>query len=143
MAKTYTRDRVKRVFKKVMKDGISVSVAMKEEGYAEATANTPKNLTDGKGWNELLAKYIPDSKLTRVLDEGLGATKKQFRNNMTTGEIEEVAEEVDYSIRHKYLETGLKLKNKFPKEDSMIQINSPQVNILALLNKTYGESEGS
>lgn len=105
----------KQVFNKVVK-GSSISKAMEEVGYAPSTAKRTNKITNSDGWKELLDKTISDKKLTKVLDEGLEAGKKVYKNNNATKQVEEVGYEPDYAVRHKYLETGLKLKNKFPKE---------------------------
>ena len=109
--------RIKKVFDKVIESGGAIGTAMVEEGYSKKSAINPKKLTDTKSWQKLLDKYIPDSKLTEVLKEGLEASKEVWKNNNESGEVEKVSEEPDYAVRHKYLETGLKLKSKFPKED--------------------------
>lgn len=122
-------EKQKRALDILAENGGNVSKAMEEAGYSPATAKTPQKLTTSKGWLELLDKSIPDKKLLKVLDEGLEAGKTIFKNNNSTGEIEEVGFEADYAVRHKYLETGLKLKSKMPKENNTIvpiQINFGQ-----------------
>src|SRR3990167_9881894 len=103
----------KQAFEKVVK-GSSLTNAMKEVGYSESTAKRTNKLTNTDGWQELLQKHIPDNKLSKVLDEGLEAGKKVFKNNNATKQVEEVGYEPDYAVKHKYLETALELKNKFP-----------------------------
>lgn len=105
----------KKVFEKVVK-GSNISTAMRQVGYSEETAKRTNKITNSDGWKELLDKHIPDRKLAKVLDEGLDAGKRIFKNNNESGEIEDMGIEADYAVRHKYLETGLKLKNRFPKE---------------------------
>jgi hypothetical protein len=63
--------------------------------------------------------YLPDELLKEVHLEGLQATKKQFRNNVATGEIEEVAIEPDHAVRHKYLDSAYKLKGSYAPEKSV------------------------
>lgn len=99
----------KQVFRDVLK-GSTISGAMVKAGYSPTTASTTGKLTNSDGWKELLDKHIPDKKLAKVLDEGLQAGKSIYKDG------EEVAFEKDFAVRHKYLETGLKLKNRFPKE---------------------------
>lgn len=69
-----------------------------------------------------LADSIPDKLLVKVHLEGLEAGKTIYKNNVSSGEIEEVGYEVDYATRHKYLESGYKLKGAFAPEKS-ISIN--------------------
>ena len=83
---------------------------------------------EGKIQNALqtFADRIQDDKLFKVLDEGLSAGKRIFKNNNESGEIEDMGIEADYAVRHKYLETGLKVKSYFPKEGNQTNV---QVNI--------------
>ena len=99
----------KTAFKKVLK-GSTITKAMVEAGYSPTTASTTGKLTNSDGWKQLLDKTVSDKKLAKVLDEGLEAGKTLYK------EGEEVGFEKDFAVRHKYLETGLKLKNRFPKE---------------------------
>jgi len=57
--------RQKAVFEKVFKGGKSIHSAMKDV-YAESSAKNPKNITQSKGWQELMEKYLPDKKLAQV-----------------------------------------------------------------------------
>lgn len=94
-----------RAFKKVYEENKSPTKAMKEVGYTEATTNNPKILTESDGWQELLKDQLPDKTLTKVHKQGLKAKKN---------ELDEYGKPVvDYGIRHKYLETAYKLKNRF------------------------------
>lgn len=105
----------KAVFNKLGETGGVISRAM--EGIYANPQKTEK-LTQSNGWKELVDKFIPDKKLAKVLDEGLDAGKRIFKNNNETGEIEDMGIEPDYAVRHKYLETGLKLKGHYVPEDS-------------------------
>lgn len=77
--------------------GDSAYKAMIKAGYAKNTAKNPAlNLTRRIPFNEIMEKHgITDDKLAEKLDEGLGATNKG---------------DPDYSVRHKYVETSLRLK---------------------------------
>jgi hypothetical protein len=55
--------------------GKSVSSAMREAGYADATAKNPKNLTGTQAWKDLLEKALPDKKLLTVHKKLLNAQK--------------------------------------------------------------------
>lgn len=90
---------------------------------------------EGKIQNALqtFADRIQDDKLFKVLDEGLEATKMQgvggMAINMKGGDVESMGHTdmvvADYAVRHKYLETGLKVKSYFPKDGNQtnVQIN--------------------
>ncbi len=124
----------KIAFKEVLK-GSTITKAMKIAKYADTTASTTGKLTNTKGWNELLEKYLPDKLLAKKHLEGLEA-------------IEEKGQ-VDYSTRHKYLDSAYKLKGKYAPEKSVnlnIEIdNAPQIKELTeKLNALYrGNGEPS
>lgn len=85
-----------------------------KSGYSEVTAKEPAKILQGKGFQELMAKYgITDDKLAVRLGEGLDANRK---------------DEADYAIRHKYLDTALELKGLKPK-------NSNEVNFIERANE--------
>jgi hypothetical protein len=63
-----------------------------------------------------IADQIPDDLLVETHLAGLKATKKVFKNNNESGEIEQVGEEADYPTRHKYLDTGYKIKGNYAPE---------------------------
>ncbi len=84
----------------------NVSKSMKEAGYTEASAKNPKNLTESKGWAELMEEAFPDDLLTKVHTEGLEATK------INSSHTEPDYAVPDFAIRHKYLETAYKIKGK-------------------------------
>lgn len=58
--------RQKIVLDKVLENGRSVSAAMREAGYSPETAKVPGKLTNSKGWQELMKKHFPDSKLAAL-----------------------------------------------------------------------------
>jgi polynucleotide 5'-kinase involved in rRNA processing len=86
--------------------------AMIKVGYSPNTAVAPTKVTESKGFNELLEKYLPDDKLLKVHEEALEAKKW----NDFTGE-----REPDHTTRLKAVDLGYKLKGK---------IGGTQVNVL-------------
>ena len=68
-------------------------------------------------FQELIDKYISEEALAKVHNEGLKAGKRIFKNNNSTGEIEEVGFEPDYAVRHKYLETGYKVRGRMKEHE--------------------------
>lgn len=94
-------------------NGGIISRAMETAEYAPSIIHATEKLTNSKGWKELIDQHIPDKKLAKVLNEGLESGKRVFKNNNETGEIEDMGIEPDYATRHKYLETGLKLKGHY------------------------------
>lgn len=104
------KPRIKQVFMEVTENHRPISPVMREMGYAESTATKPANLTNTKQWQSLMDKYISDEKLAKVHNEGLEATKYESR---LTGKGEsEIVEVPDYAVRHRYLDTGYKIKGK-------------------------------
>ena len=92
---------------------------------------------------QTLADRIPDDKLHEVIMEGLNAGKKIFKNNNSTGEVEEVGYEADYAVRHKYLDTSLKLKGLY-EEDKQKSINILMPVLVKFLNeKPNGSDNGN
>lgn len=94
----------------------NISKAMRDAGYDDTTAKNPKNLTESKGWAELVGEYLPDDTLTKVHKEGLEATLQIYKNNNATKQIELVDEKPDFAVRHKYLDTAYKIKGVYAAE---------------------------
>ena len=99
---------------------------------------TKINLTQ----NELMDEMgITDEYLSRKLDEGLNATKtisiipfkpKESQENSTdlpkaNSKNIEFVDVDDYAVRHKYLDTALKLKDKFPSAKHEVDVRIPKV----------------
>ncbi len=55
--------------KKVMENRGNVSKSMREVGYSQMTAKNPKNLTESRGWQELLRMIINDEVLVQRIYE--------------------------------------------------------------------------
>ena len=75
---------------------------MREAGYKKYSVNKPKQLTDSDSWQKLMDEYMSEEKLAQVHSEGLSATKPNGNKPDTP----------DYGVRHKYMETGYKLRKK-------------------------------
>ena len=67
-----------------------------------------------------MEKYISDDKLAKVHDEGLSATTSK----LIAGEEVKVP---DYQTRHKYLDTGYKLKGKLIDRSVNLNLNISKV----------------
>jgi hypothetical protein len=83
----------RKAAEKILENHGNVSKAMKEVGYAETTAQTPGNLTDSKGWQELMDEYLSDEDLAKAHNELLRATHIEhmvFPVAMTDAEITEL-----------------------------------------------------
>ena len=72
----------------VANSGKSKAQIMRDVGYSERTARSPKKLTESKGWLELQKEYLPDKDTLEVHKESLHATKV-ISANITYGEANE------------------------------------------------------
>ena len=109
----------------------NVSKTMRRVGYAENTAKKPQNLTESNGWKELMEQYLPDKDLTKVHKEGLKATR-----HISATQYQDEMDVPDQAIRHKYLETGYKIKGKMKDSETPVldkgdtYIINPRIQIL-------------
>lgn len=104
--------RQKKAIAILAENGGIVSDAMRRAGYSEISAATPKKLTESKAFKSL-AERIPDDLLDKVHLEGLQATQARFTPE---GELIHLP---DYATRHKYLDTGHKLKGDYAPDKSV------------------------
>jgi hypothetical protein len=89
--------------------GDSPHKAMKKAGYSPNTYKDPKKLTKSPAFAEVLEKAgISDEQLAKVLKDGLGATKAIVMGIKSEESFVDVVP--DHPTRHKFLETGLRLK---------------------------------
>ena len=94
--------RQKALALKIVENRGNVSKSMKEVGYSEKYAHNPQQLKATLSWAELLERDLPDDLLSETAKAGLKATTVD-KNGMVVD---------DYSVRQRYLETSLKMKNK-------------------------------
>lgn len=112
--------RQKKAAIEIVENGGVVSTAMIASGYSKNTAKTPSKLTDSDGFKELMIGMgIDDTKLLNVLNDGLNAMK------IVTSHTEPDRDIPDHPTRHKFLETGLKLRGILVenKQGNITQIN--------------------
>lgn len=89
--------------------GDSVSKAMLKAGYSPNTAKNPKELTKTPVFLQTMERLgISDEKLAQRINEGLDATRAVVMG--TKSEESFVDIQPDFMVRHKYVETSLKLK---------------------------------
>lgn len=124
----------KEAFKKISENLGNVSKTMREVGYSDITAATPSNLTNSKGWKELMDTYLPEEDLIKVHKEGLSCTKKI----VIDGELIEVD---DYPTRHRYLEVGYKLRGRLSIKENEEKTPLININIANILEKAYGKGQ--
>ena len=83
----------------VVGKGLSVAAAMRKNGYREAYITSGK-LPKTETWEQITQRYLPDKLLNKVARQGLRAVTPDDKAKP------------DYSVRQRYLETGLKMRNK-------------------------------
>lgn len=86
---------------KIAENHGNVSKTMLQVGYTHNTAKKPSNLTNSKGWEELLEKYLPDDYL---LKRNKWLIKNKSHDAVARG-----------------LEMVYKLKKKYPKDTLVIE----------------------
>lgn len=141
-----TRPDEEKFAKEYIKNGNNATQAAKDvygitnDNYAKVKGHRKLKSKNVQKVVKSIADQIPDSLLVKVHNEGLHASKKVFKNNNESGEIEEVSEEADYPTRHKYLDTAYKVKGTYAPEKTE---NTTEVNIVnaeqLLLAKEYEE----
>lgn len=104
------------------------------KGHRQITKDNIKNAI------QTLADRIPDDKLHSVLMEGLNAGKTIYKNNNATKQVEEVGVEADYAVRHKYLDTALKLKGAYENDETK-NINVLMPVLVKFLDKREDKEE--
>lgn len=114
----------KLAFKQAVK-GSSLTKAMVAAGFSPKSAKHTNTLTRTKGWQELVDKYISEEDLMKVHREGLKATKRQGVGGMVIGMGKDGVDSIghsdidvpDYAVRHKYLETGYKVRGRLKEQE--------------------------
>lgn len=133
----------KLVASKIVETRCSTKEAMKAAGYSDSYANNSNQLTSTKSWEDLMEKHFPDSKLALKIDEGLEANRvisAVNTNKQATGGTTDFIEVPDFAIRHKYVETALKVKKKMPDlgdKDNPFKVDIT-IDIGTTLKKIYG-----
>ena len=131
------RQKHREVLKKMSDNvGLTRTEAQREVGYTESYSHGG-NIAETDSWQALMKEHIPDSQLLKVEKEGLEATK------IHTSHTEPDREVIDYPTRHKYLETGLKLKGKLKDSPEgnktlIINISGPNAKRFGLTSDTRG-----
>jgi hypothetical protein len=127
---------------KLVENSGNIGKAMIDAGYSPKTDTT--NLTKSKGWEELMEKHFPDSKIALKIEEGLEANRvisAVNTNKEATAGTTDFIEVPDHAIRHKFVETALKVKRKMPElgdKDNPFKIDI-NVDIGSTLKKIYGQ----
>lgn len=104
----------------INKESMPKKQAALKAGYALSTAERPSQIEASMEYKEMLALYVPKNKLLKTLTDGLEATKTVMIGN------DESSVEVDYAIRHKYMDTGFKLHGLYEVDNRQ---KAPVVNV--------------
>ena len=116
-------------FIKVVENHGNVSKSMREVGYTEKTAKNPKNLTDSKGWQELLDEFIPDSLLAERHKELLNK-REVVQIGHGEGTEYELLDQPDTQAVKAGLDMGYKLKGKYEAEKHIVTFPTPILDVL-------------
>src|SRR3972149_8907258 len=88
--------KMKIVASKIAENHGNISKSMLEAGYSPNTAKKPSNLTNSKGWQNLMRRHLSDNKLAKKHRELLEARHIEhytFPNSMTDKQIRATIEE--------------------------------------------------
>lgn len=108
----------------------SLHDVLKGVGYSEGTAIKPIQVTGSQGFIAVMESLgVDDNKLAKVLDDGLDA-KAHLKTEKVTGvgksriKTEEIVQVPDLNIRHRYLETALRIKGLGKQGDINFNFNN-------------------
>jgi len=88
----------KKAVKNIVENRGNISKGMKDAGYTEATAKNPKNLTESKGFQELLNEYL-------MKDQEVFAEHKK-----------NIKQDKDRGAKNKAIDMFYHLKGTYPKD---------------------------
>lgn len=126
-------EKQKKAIGLLVENGGNVSKSMRQAGYSEKTAKTPKKLTESDAFKKF-ADSLPDDLLIKVHLEGLNATKHQGVGGMVLNvekkEFGHTEVEVpDFPTRHKYLDSAYKIKGAYATEKVDVTSAGEQITI--------------
>ena len=114
---------------KKMDDNVRMSreEAMKELGYSANYART-SHITQTDSWQRLMAEQITDEMLLKAEKDGLEANRviSAIKGIDANGGTTDFIEVPDHQTRHRFLETGLKMRGKIKDKsdgDKIVIIN--------------------
>lgn len=108
--------RQKKALAKISENvGMSMGEAMREVGYSEQTSKSPSRMTRTKGWQDLMNKHFPDSKLA-ALHKKLLEKKEVVILGVEKGVTDWEYTGQPHTDALKALETAYKLKGRYSDE---------------------------
>lgn len=75
----------KLVVSKIIENHGNVSKSMRQVGYKPNTAKKPQNLTQSKGFKELMEQYLPDEMLLKALSDDIKGKKLNRKAELELG----------------------------------------------------------
>ena len=124
----------KALAKKIVANpSLTMSEAMRQVGYSEASVTKPSEVTNSIGWKQLMDKMLPDEKLLLRHAEGLDATK------IHTSHTEPDREVTDYAVRKQYVELGYKLKKYLTPDNQINVLNNGEMGVNFILEDNAKE----
>lgn len=109
----------KMAFKEITENHSAIGPAMRKVGYTADTAVKPQNLTESKGWKELMNTYLPDKLLAKRHKELLDKRDQFVIKDAETGKVtDKVDMGPDTMAVTKGLDMAYKLKGSYAPEKS-------------------------
>lgn len=109
------KERIKKVFvKKLENVGKPLGQIMREEGYADNTADNPDHITNTKSWEMLMDEYIPESLIAKTHKEAFEANRtiSIVSGKQASGGTTDFVDVPDWQTRMKATELGYKVRGK-------------------------------
>ena len=114
------KEMAKEVFDKIEADPRrSMGEVMQEVGYSKTYSRVPQTFKNTEVAKKEYKARFPEKLLEKIHKEGLKATTKKphlIDRDDKGRPVYEYVEEVDYSTRHKYLDSAYKLKGEYAPE---------------------------
>lgn len=107
--------RIKKVFEEKLENvGKPLGQIMRENGYADNTADNPDHITETKSWAMLLDQYIPESLILETHKDAFKAdrTISVVSGKQASGGTTDFIDVPDWQTRMKATELGYKVRGK-------------------------------
>lgn len=109
------KERIKKVFEKKLENvGKPLGQIMRENGYADNTADNPDHITKTKSWEMLMDEYIPESLIAKTHKEAFEANRtiSVVSGKQASGGTTDFVDVPDWQTRMKATELGYKIRGK-------------------------------
>lgn len=134
----------KNVFKKIAENHGNISKSMLQVGYSPNTAKKPQNLTESKGWQELMQEYLPDSLLAERHRELLDKREIHFIKGEDGKGESELLDTPDTNAVTKGLDMAYKIGGRYAPEKHLnvnieVEASAEIKDLTQKLNELYGK----